>query len=231
MRSGGPDEDNAAVMLRGRDILLSLMALYSALAAAPPSAAAASATSTSPAKTYRWTDDKGVVHYGDSVPPEYSGREHSVLNGQGVEVGHVDAPKTAAQLAAQAQAEELLRQRAQRDQTLLSTYVSIKDIEALRDERLAQIEGQLQATSTYMESLASRLGALQERALQFKPYSSDPNARRMPDELAEDLVRTANELHTQRKGLEAKHQEQTDMRAQFESDIQRFRELTSKTRS
>ena len=218
-------------MLRGRNILLNLVALSTALGPALPSAAASGATSSSPSQTYRWIDDKGEIHYGDSVPPEYAGRERSVLNGQGVEVGHVDAPKTPAQLAAQAQAEELARQNAQRDQTLLSTYVSVKDIEALRDERLAQIDGQLQATSTYMESLASRLGALQERAQQFKPYSSDPNARRMPDELAEDLVRTANELHTQRKGLEAKHQEQTDMRAQFESDIQRFRELTSKTRS
>jgi hypothetical protein len=218
-------------MLRGRNILLSLMALYWALAPAPPSAAAASATTNSPAHTYRWTDDKGVVHYGDSVPPEFAGRERSVLNGQGVEVGHVDAPKTAAQLAAQAQAEELLRQRAQRDQTLLSTYVSVKDIEALRDERLMQIDGQLQATATYMESLASRLGALQERAQQFKPYSSDPNAHRMPDDLAENLVHTANELRNQRKALDAKHQEQTEMRAQFESDIQRFRELTARTRS
>jgi hypothetical protein len=219
------------VMVRGRNILLNIMALTTALAPALPSVAASGATTSSPTQTYRWTDDKGVVHYGDSVPPEYSGRERSVLNGQGVEVGHVDAPKTAAQLAAQAEAAELARQRAQRDQTLLSTYVSVKDIEALRDERLAQIDGQLQATSTYMESLAGRLGALQERALQFKPYSSEPNARRMPDDLAEDLVRTANELHNQRKGLDAKHQEQTEMRAQFESDIQRFRELTAKTRS
>jgi hypothetical protein len=218
-------------MFRGRDIFLNLVALSTALAPVLPSAAASGATGSSPSQTYRWTDDKGVIHYGDSVPPEYAGREHSVLNGQGVEVGHVDAPKTPAQLAAQAQAEDLARQRAQRDQTLLTTYVSVKDIESLRDERLAQIEGQLQATSTYMESLASRLGALQERALQFKPYSADPNAHRMPDELAEDLVHTANELRNQRKGLDAKRQEQTEMRAQFESDIQRFRELTAKTRS
>ena len=101
----------------------------------------------------------------------------------------------------------------------------------MRDERLAQIDGQLQASATYIESLATRLGALQERAMQFKPYSSEPNARRMPDELAEELVRTANEARDQRKALEAKRKEQADMRAQFEADIQRYRELTAKTRS
>jgi hypothetical protein len=214
-------------MLRGRDILLNLVALCTVLAAA----AANSPSTITPSKTYRWTDNNGVVHYGDSVPAEYAGKERAVLNGQGVEVGHIDGNKSAAELAQQAQAAELARQRAQRDQTLLSTYVSAKDIEALRDERLAQIEGQVQASSTYIESLATRLGALQERAMQFKPYSSDANARRMPDELAEELTRTASEAHSQRKALDAKRKEQADMRAQFESDIQRFRELTAKARS
>jgi len=202
--------------------LLALCAGVGAAVAADPS------TTT---QTYRWTDDKGVVHYGDSVPAEYAGKERSVLNGQGVEVGHVDRMKTPAELAQQAQEARLAQQRSQRDQTLLSTYVSAKDIEALRDERLAQIEGQVQASSTYIESLATRLGVLQERATQFKPYSTDANARRMPDELAEDLVRTANETRNQREGLDAKRKEQADMRVQFEADIQRFRELTAKTRS
>jgi Domain of unknown function (DUF4124) len=214
-------------MLRGRDISLYLAALCAAVTAA----AAYGESSMTPGQTYRWTDDKGVVHYGDTVPAEYAGKEHSVLNGQGVEVGHVDRLKTPAELAQEAQEAQLVRQHAQRDQTLLSTYVSVKDIEALRDERLAQIEGQVQASSTYIESLATRLGALQERATQFKPYNSEPNARRMPDDLAEDLVRTANEARNQRKALEAKRKEQADTRAQFESDIQRFRELSARTRS
>lgn len=214
-------------MSRGRYIFLSLVALCTADAAA----AANNPSATTPTQTYRWVDDKGVVHYGDSVPSEYSQQERSVLNAQGVEIGHVAGHKSGAALVQQSQAEELARQRAQHDRTLLSTYVSAKDIEALRDERLAQIDGQLQASATYIESLATRLGALQERAMQFKPYSSEPNARRMPDELAEELVRIANEARDQRKALEAKRTEQADMRAQFEADIQRYRELTAKTRS
>jgi hypothetical protein len=216
-------------MLRGRDILLNLVALCTAVAAT--ASLAANPPSSPSTQTYRWTDNQGVVHYGDSVPAEYAGKERSLLNGQGVEIGHVDAPKTPAELAQQAAAAELVRQRAQRDQTLLTTYVSAKDIEALRDERLAQMDGQLQASSTYIESLATRLGALQERAMQFKPYSSEANARRLPDELAEELIRTANEARNQRKALDAKRQEQAEMRTQFEADIQRFRELTAKSHS
>jgi hypothetical protein len=214
-------------MVRRPDMFLTLLALCAAAAAA----AASGASTGTPAQTYRWVDDKGVVHYGDSVPAEFAGREHSVLNGQGVEIKHVDAPKTPAQLAADAHEQDLEKQRAQRDQTLLTTYVSAKDIESLRDERLAQIDGQMQAIATYIESLLGRMGALQERASHFKPYSSDPNAQRMPDDLAEELVRTSNEVRNQHKALDAKRQEQGDLRVQFESDLQRYRELTSKSRS
>src|SRR5271169_937278 len=49
---------------------------------------------------YRWVDEQGVVHYGDHVPPEYTGKDRTILNGRGVEVGHLDAQKSAEQIAA-----------------------------------------------------------------------------------------------------------------------------------
>ncbi len=204
-------------------LLAALGLLGTAARAAPPGP-------NGPTQVYKWVDDKGVLHYGDSVPAEYAQSERSVLNSQGVEVRHIDGNKSTAQQAEQSQAEELARQRAQHDKFLLSTYVSAKDIEQLRDERLAQVESQIKASATYTDSLSARLGALQERASHFKPYSSDPDARRMPDDLAEELVHTANEARTQRLALEAKRKEQSEMRSQFETDIQRYRELTARSR-
>lgn len=181
-------------------------------------------------QVYKWVDDKGVVHYGDSVPPEYAQADRSVLNAQGVEVGHVEGSRSAAQLAAQAQVEESAKQRAQHDQFLLTTYTSTKDIEQLRDERLQQMDAQIKASSTYIDNLGSRLAGLQERAMRFKPYSQDPGARKMPDDLADELVRTLNETHAQRVALEAKRKEQSNVQLQFQSDIERFRELTARAR-
>src|SRR3954447_18581929 len=57
-------------------------------------------------ETYRWTDEQGVVHYGDRIPPQYAQQERSVLNSQGVEVRRLDAQKTPEQRAA----EERIRQ-------------------------------------------------------------------------------------------------------------------------
>ena len=37
-------------------------------------------------QTYKWVDEHGVTHYGDSLPSEYSQREQTVINKQGVVV-------------------------------------------------------------------------------------------------------------------------------------------------
>jgi hypothetical protein len=174
---------------------------------------------------YRWVDENGVVHYGDRLPPQYAKKESAILNKQGVEVGHTEAQKTPEQLAdEQRQADAVLRQK-QHDVFLLTTYTSVKDIENLRDERLVQISGQRRAAEAYVEGLHARLTNLQTRAKNFAPYSDKPGARRMPDDLAEDLVRTMNEMKTQKSALAAKDAEESALRAQFQADIERYREL------
>jgi hypothetical protein len=181
--------------------------------------------STSSGVTYKWVDENGVTHYGDRVPPQYATKESSILNKQGVEVGHNDAQRTPEQAAEeQKRAAAVLRQK-QHDAFLLTTYTSVKDIEALRDERLSQIGGQRRAAEQYIEGLHSRLNNLQIRARNFAPYSDKPDARQMPDDLAEDLVRTLNEMRTQKNALEAKQTEENELRKQFAQDIERYQQL------
>ena len=186
---------------------------------------------SSPSRNYSWVDKNGERHYGDAVPPEYAQSERRVLNAQGIEVQHVDALKNAQQLAEQRKREQELAQRAQHDHFLLTTYTSTKDIERLRDERLDQINGQIKATNAYIDLLTTRLKALQERAMRFKPYNTQPDARRMPDDLTEELVRASNDVRTQKRALDNRSKELLTVRTQFESDISRYRELTSNTPS
>jgi hypothetical protein len=195
------------------------------LACSASAFAATNNSNSSKATVYRWVDEHGEVHYGDRVPPQYSQQENTVLNGQGVEVGRHEAPKTAAQLAEDARQQQLLLQQKQRDSFLLTTYTSVKDIEQLRDERLQQLQAQRVAAVQYVDSLQERLLALQTRAMLFKPYSDSSAARRMPDDLAEDIVHTMNELHGQRRALKSKDDEESSTRTQFQADIDRYREL------
>lgn len=212
------------MLSRAKRPLLAVL-LGAAVLLAAEAYAAPSSSSKQGGIAYKWVDEQGVLHYGDHIPPQYAQQDREVLNSQGVPVGHVEAAQTPEQAAAAAlKKAEVFKQR-QHDSFLVSTYTSVKDIEALRDVRLDQLQGQRTAAEQYVESLRSRLGSLQVRAVSFQPYSSNPDARRMPDDLAENLVRTLNEVRVQSAALAAKSEEEKTLRAQFDADIQRYREL------
>jgi hypothetical protein len=205
--------------------LLALLFASAALVAASVEAAPKPPSSSKGGVAYKWVDEQGVVHYGDNIPPQYAQQDRTVLNKQGVAVAHVDAALTPEQAAVEARKKaESLKQR-QHDSFLVSTYTSVDDIEALRDVRLDQLRGQRAAADAYVESLRSRLGALQARALSFSPYSAQPDVRRMPDDVAENLVRTVNEMRQQVAALAAKAEEEKTLRSQFDADIARYQEL------
>lgn len=206
------------------------VALVIAALAAGPADAASKAPRKSADKgelSYKWTDEHGVVHYGDHVPPEYAKSERAVLNADGVVIRRLEAEKTPEQRAADELRNRDVEARRQHDRFLLTTYTSVRDIEALRDQRLEQIVGQSNAARQYLDSLNTRLSGLQAKAQLYKPYNSDDTARRMPDDLAADLVRTVSELRAQNNILLSKQQEHAGVARQFQADIERFAELQS----
>jgi hypothetical protein len=180
--------------------------------------------------TYMWVDKNGRKQYGDAVPPEYAQAEKRVLNKDGIETSRIGPPKTAEQLLEERRQNEAAQRKLQHDHFLVTTYNSVKDIERLRDERVDQLRAQVTAAQGYIATLDARLQALQQRAQQFLPYNTAPNARRMPDDLAEQLVRGQSEASGQRKALDRKKKEMADVRAQFDADSVRFTQLQEERR-
>jgi hypothetical protein len=174
---------------------------------------------------YKWVDEQGVIHYGDHIPPEFAGQEQQVINSQGVEIRRLEAQKTPEALAAEDQKKTEAQQRQNRDKNLLNTYASVQEIERLRDQRVTLVSDQTKVTSQFLEVLNGKLKKLRASSTHYKPYSSDPNAQAMPDQFAEDLVRVGNDIRTQEQNLREKRSEETTMKKQFESDIERFKEL------
>jgi hypothetical protein len=174
---------------------------------------------------YKWVDAQGVTHYGDRIPPEYASQEQHLINSQGVEVQTLEAQKTPEQLAAEDQKKLDAEQRLNRDKNLLNTYVSVQEIERLRDQRVTLLSDQIKVTSSFLELLNTKMKKLRMNSMRFKPYSADPNAPAMPDQLADDLVRVGNDIRTQEQNLREKRSEESAMKKQFESDIDRFKEL------
>lgn len=199
-------------------VLCGLLVAQGAHAAKP-----AKNATTNGKQTYRWVDENGVTHYGDSVPQEYSQREQQVLNSRGVEVQKRQAEMSATEAASFAakQKEEALRR--QHDMFLISTYPSVAEIENVRDARLDQINGQIGASEAYIATLTTRVDRLKQRSMGYAPYKS--GARRMPDDLAEEMVRALSELRTQNTALAQRRSELQKVVDQFDADITRFKEL------
>lgn len=183
-------------------------------------------------KLYRWVDENGRVHYGDRIPPEASGQSRDLLNDQAMTVGSEQGTLTEeerqAQEAAQL-AEELARMEAEeaarRDQILLDTYLSVEDIEEIRDRWLELVESQITVTDIYLEGQRSKLDELEQRRTRFAPYSDRENAPPVPENLALEITRTESAIQTFEKRLVDSRAEQEEIRSNFQADIVRFREL------
>lgn len=175
--------------------------------------------------TYKWVDNQGVVHYGDRVPPEYANQEQHIINAQGVEVSHTEALKSAEQQAADEKKKKEIEDNLARDRNLLSSYVSVGEIERQRDQRLETISDKIKVCKSVLDGLNGKMTKLTQASMRFKPYSTDPKAPPMNDQAAEDLVRVGNDIHTQQQNLRQFQSEESDMKKQFESDIARFKEL------
>src|SRR5436190_4778858 len=209
--------------------------LWLALAAlALPSVGAAqnAAQKAQVKQLYRWTDDKGVVHYGDRIPPEYAKQDRNVLNNQGVKVGFEEGeitPERRAEIErekAEAEQERLKREAVQRhDQMLLDTYLTVADIEDLRNRRIELLESQIKVTELYLSNLRKRLVTLQEEASSYKPYSTREGAPQIPANLSVDISRTAHSINLYEQTLSQTRSEEETLRGSFDSDIHRFKEL------
>ena len=181
-----------------------------------------------PKKVFKWTDENGVTHYGDSIPAEYAELEKQVVNDAGVTVDVLQGKKSEEELAAERREEERrmkieLQRRA--DQALLATYLSVDEIEMHRDRRVELFQAQARVTELYLRNLQRRLESLRDEASQYQPYSTDPDAPMIDPDLAADLNETRETIERHQANLERFREDEQQIVARFGSDIDRFKEL------
>lgn len=179
-------------------------------------------------EVYRWVDDQGVVHFGDQVPAEYAPIDREVLNQYGVPVRSEQGLMTEEELEAERKAaaeKKAALAAARRDEVLLSTYLSVEEIEALRNRRMELIAGQVTVTTLYLQSLEEKLKQLRREASTFKPYSKDPDAEPIDEKLAEELLDIGDSIALYQKTLQDTRTRQGRVVSAFDADIARFKEL------
>jgi hypothetical protein len=180
-------------------------------------------------RLYRWVDAQGVVHYGDQIPPEYASRDRDVLNSQGVaidsekrEISEADRQEQRKREAAAAADREAKEEIERRDRMLLATYLSVHDIEQLRDRRLELLDSRIKVTEVYVANLKTRLDTLHGEA---KAFEKGAKPRPVPADLTKEIADTQGTIDSYEQSLERDRAEQAKVRASFEADIERFKQL------
>jgi hypothetical protein len=192
-------------------------------------------------RVYKWVDEDGQIHYGDSIPPEFSDLPKQVLNDHGITVDHLEGRKTPEQLAAEKQARELALQKElqnRADQALLQTYLSVDEIVMHRDrrielfqaqsrvtDRIELFQAQSRVTELYLRNLERRLTKLKRDASRYRPYSDDPDAPLIEPDLVADINETQSTISRHQENLLKYQSDEQQMIARFEGDINRFKTL------
>jgi hypothetical protein len=178
---------------------------------------------------YRCRDASGQTHYSDGMPPACRGFDTEVLDNRGMLLRVIEGEATRNERIKREATEATLRQqretREQRDRMLIETYLSVADIERLRDQRLDLLIAQYKVTEQNIANLRERQRRMETQVARFKPYSDKPNAPPLPDHLAEEMVNTVNSLRTYQEMLVNNQREQAQLKTNFDSDIKRFKEL------
>jgi hypothetical protein len=200
-----------------------LMLAVQALLLAPAAAAAGGVQARE--AIYRCRDANGRTYVGQAIPAECMDADVEVLDSAGRVVRIIPGRDSLQQVAAQKAAEDARLAAANRDRTLLATYLSVADIERLRDQRLELLVQQGRVTDQYIVNLKDREARLVQDVQRFRPYSDSKNAPPLPEHIAEDIVNTVNGLQVYQQELAKNTEEQRRLRGEFDSDIARFKEL------
>ena len=220
-------------------------ALLLALAAVPPHAIAQTAAEKEKAKakdaaldaqirSYRCVGADGKKYYGSTRPAQCANVAAEGLSAQGMVVRRFDAPPTPEQRAAkEAEAQKAAAQeqakrdaanaakvQARRDQALVQTYSSEKDIELVRQRALADNQNAQQDVERRIALLKKRQDELAKQAAAIK------GGKAPSDTFEPDVKAVAYDLQLQERLLESRRKEAESINSKYDEDKRKYRELT-----
>ncbi|MDO8465646.1 MAG: DUF4124 domain-containing protein [Gallionella sp.] len=181
------------------------------------------------AKMYKWVDDKGTTHYGETIPPEYANKNRTEL-GKGGRVIEKKEVLTPEELRANEQAEakkrageEAALEAKRRDKALVNTYSNEKEIDLARSRNLQQIDARVNSINSLLKTANGNLLNFQKEA-----DSLTKAGKPIPPALKDDLQESQVRLDKLKRDLEKATAEKTAIEARYDADKARYKELTGK---
>lgn len=184
-------------------------------------------STTAEAKLYKWVDDKGVTHYGEVIPPEYSNKSNALLSDQGRLIKKNEEINIKDQRASEEDEtkkridNEAKLEQSRKDKALQNTFSSEKEIDLARDRNLHQVESLISSIQSLQKAALARLKNYQQEAEERKRAG-----KKLPASLQADITESENKLAKLQLDLVKAQEKAAAVKASYESDKMRFRELS-----
>ena len=181
------------------------------------------------ARLYKWVDDKGVVHYTDTMPPDAVNKGSVELSKQGVQIRKTEPATSPENRRAREEEEERSKQAAKehqetarRDRAVLDSYTSEQDIDLARKRSLKTVEQALQSAQAYIDQLTKRKEAI-------LAARADPKDRTPAAAAERDIARLDSDIARQSELVARKRTEMTTLIAKYDVDRERWRAAKART--
>jgi uncharacterized protein YPO0396 len=181
------------------------------------------------ATLYKWVDNNGTTHYGETIPPEYADKDHQVLNNEGrvIRSEEVMTPerRRVKDIEDAKNREEARAQldQARHDRTLINTYNSADEIDLARSRNVQQIDARINAVNASIKAANDNLLSLQQEVDTYTKAN-----RKIPPSLQQDLQDSKDRLTKLQQDAAVPLAEKAALEARFDADKARYIELTGK---
>ena len=181
------------------------------------------------AKTYKWVDDNGVTHMGDTIPAEYANKDRQLLNksGEVIKTQDVLTPedRRAKEAADEKKRTEEAAARDQKlhDKSLTDTYSNVEEIELSRTRNIQQVDARINSIISQMKTANNNLAALKKDAA-----ARTGNGKPVPQSLHDDIQEAQDRVNRMQQDLQKYKDEKKAVEARYDADKARYKELTGK---
>ncbi len=172
-------------------------------------------------KIIKWTDDNGVVHYGDVLPSTVAGKKNAELNKEGVVVKKNAQHQLSNSDQAKAQEKQL-----RKDSALLASYSSVEEIELAMQRNLGAEEYLLKAV---YQRLLDTTNALEQKVKMRAGYQADN--RDIPNYLENEINASRKQIESIKAEIVAKKNNIGLIKTRFASYKARYAELRPRNQS
>ncbi|GAA5319778.1 MAG: hypothetical protein Aseana_18410 [Candidatus Pelagadaptatus aseana] len=167
---------------------------------------------------YRYVNEQGVRVIEHSIPPAYAQKGYEVVT-LGGEVVRVVEPAISSEAAEQ---QKLAREEAEKlaawDTELKRRYSSVRDVEAAKQRKLNELNGNIAILDSNISSLKSQIAQQHANAAE-----SERQGRKIPQAVVDALAGLEEELVLTEELLRERQKQYRQVSDKYDRDRERFR--------